>query len=600
MRRNKQIKGKLAPVFMAVSIAMAGISGCADKKTPETGQSTAGEQNQQTQEAGEQTSGSSTENGTKPKPLAGSTVDTEFTDRDKDSSYSEAEAIKITLNGNEIQADHQNVSVSGTTATISGSGTYLISGFLENGQIIIDAPDTDKIQIVLKNADIHCETSAACYIKKADKVFLTLDQGSENRLSGGAEYTAIDDNTIDGVLFSKEDLTINGSGSLNIEGNYKHGIVSKDTLAVTGGTLSIDSVSQCLSGKDGIKILDGTFQLTTEGKAVKAENTDDDALGNIYVAGGSFTVKSADDGFHASGSLLIDGGSFEVETGDDAFHADQDVVVNGGTLSITECREGLEGYRVTVNGGDISIKASDDGVNAASPKAAEETADQTGMPADQNIKGEMPDSGEMAAGQPGRGRGGQMGPGGSMENDSNAYIEITGGTLLADAGGDGLDSNGSLYISGGTIYVSGSEGGGDGALDYNGEGVITGGIVIAAGGSGMAQGFADSSSQYSILQNLSGNQEAESAVTLTSEDGTVLASWNPVKRYSSVVVSCPGLEQNGTYTLTAGTESTELVLESVVTSNGNSSPGAGRGAGGPGPRAGAEGRGGKKSQETVQ
>lgn len=614
MTKKQFRKGRATAVILAVMLAMISISGCGAKNTSQTG--TASES---TESAGSEESGGNTESSTG-EALSNSKVDTEFSDRDKDGSYSESDAAKITLNGSQAEVQGDHVSVSGSTVTISGEGTYIVTGTLEDGQIIVDGADTDKVQIVLKDADIHCETSAAIYVKSADKVFVTLADGSTSKLSGGTQYTDTDDNTVDGVIFSKSDLTVNGNGTLEIDANYKHGIVSKDTLAVTGGTLTIDAVSQCLSGKDGVKIADGTFQLTTQGKAVKSENEDDTTLGNIYVAGGTFTVKSEDDAFHAGGSLVIDGGTITVETGDDAFHADQDVVINGGTLNAVSCYEGLEGHRITVNGGDITIKATDDGVNAADPDASSDQGAQGGgqLPEGQFPGGENGGAdGESQTGMPqppqeGRGNGGRtgetteaaaesgettsdgsaqngqrpsggrrggmgfgngMGPGGggggggSMGNDADAYIKITGGTLTVDAEGDGLDSNGSMTISGGTVYVSGSENGANSAIDYNGDGVITGGTIIAAGSAGMAQGFGDSSTQYSIAHSFSGTQEAGTPITLTDETGKVLASWTPEKQYNTVVVSSPELKEGGVYTLTAGTESAELTLESVVTSN---------------------------------
>lgn len=165
--------------------------------------------------------------------------------------------------------------------------------------------------------------------------------------------------------------------------------------------------------------------------------------------------------------------------------------------------------------------------------------------------------------------------GGSMENDTNAYIKITGGTLSVDAGGDGLDSNGSLIISGGTVYVAGPVNNGNGAIDYNGDGIITGGVVIAAGSSGMAQGFDDSSSQCSVLYNLTTQQEAGTTITLKDKDGNELISFTPEKKYSSVVISSPKLQTGSTYTLTAGSEQTELTLESTVTSNASREGGGG-------------------------
>ena len=507
--------------------------------------------------------------------LTQSEVDTEFTDRDKDGSYSEKGAAFIQLNGSSAKAEGSNVKVSENTVVISGEGTYVISGTMEDGQILVEAEDTDKIQIVLKGAQIHCETSAAIYIKQADKVFLTLADGTENRLSGGTEYVDTDENTVDAVVFSKEDLTVNGSGSLWIDADYKHGIVSKDDLVVTGGSLTIDAEKQCMSGKDSVKILDGTFHLTGRGKAVKSENTEESTLGNLYVAGGNFTIDTEDDAFHAGGSILVDGGTFEIKTGDDGFHADVDTVINGGELQSTECYEGLEGYRVVINGGSVAITASDDGINAAAPNNDSETMDavndeRTSEPPRMPEGRELPKDGEDP----------RMPGNGEMENDTNAYIKITGGTITVDAQGDGLDSNGSLFVSGGTTYVSGPVSGGDGALDYNGEACISGGTLIAAGSSGMTQGFGETSSQYSILQYLDSNQEAGSTVVLTDEDGTELLNWTSAKEYQSVVLTCPELKEGVTYTLVAGSESSELTLESVVTSNGNGGRGMMHGAGG--------------------
>lgn len=583
MVKRKLFRGKAAALVLIMALASATISGCKSQTSTEN---TVVAQSTQADSGSDGTTDSST---------AEATVDKDFTDRDKDGSYDESSAVKINLNSDKAEAEGAGVSISGSTVTLSKEGTYLVSGTLDNGQIIVDAADTDKVQIVLANAGINCETSAAIYVKSADKVFVTLADGTTNKLSGGTEYIDTDDNTVDGVIFSKDDLTVNGSGSLEVNASYKHGIVSKDTLAVTGGNISVNAVSQCLAGKDEVKILDGTFLLTTSGKAVKSSNEDDTSLGNIYVAGGTFTVNSKDDSFHASGTMVIDGGTFTVESGDDAFHADQDVVINNGTITVTSCYEGLEGYRVTVNGGEISIQASDDGINAAQPKSSSAEGQDTGqgdgkekseMPRDGQRNGNSPRSEENQSGaqseenlpQEGQQRrrgggpggkgvmgGGQMG--GSMENDTNAYIKITGGTLYVDAGGDGLDSNGSLSVSGGMVYVTGPVSDGDGAIDYNGEGIITGGTVIAVGSSGMAQGFDDSSTQCSVLHNLTAQQEAGAVITLKDKEGNELMSFTPEKKYSSVVISSPKLQTGSTYTLTAGSEQAQLTLESIVTSN---------------------------------
>ncbi|WP_324293187.1 carbohydrate-binding domain-containing protein [Lacrimispora defluvii] len=583
MIKRKLFRGKAAALVLIMALASTTISGCKSQTT--TGNTV----------VTQSTQADSGTDGTTDSSTAEATVDKDFSDRDKDGSYDESSAVKINLNSDKAEADGAGVSITGSTVTISKEGTYLVSGTLDNGQIIVDAVDTDKVQIVLANAGINCETSAAIYVKSADKVFVTLADGTTNKLSGGTEYIDTDDNTVDGVIFSKEDLTVNGTGNLEVNASYKHGIVSKDTLAVTGGNISVNAISQCLAGKDEVKIMDGTFLLTTSGKAVRSSNEDDTSLGNIYVAGGTFTVNSKDDSFHASKTMVIDGGTFTVESGDDAFHADQDLVVNNGTISVTSCYEGLEAYRVSVNGGEISIQASDDGINAAQPKSASAEGQDTSqgdsgkekpeMPSDEQVKEITPRSDENQSGtqsdenlpQKGQQRrggvpggkgvmgGGQMG--GGMETDTNAYIKITGGTVYVDAGGDGLDSNGSLLISGGMVYVTGPVSDGDGAIDYNGDGIISGGTVIAVGSSGMAQGFVESSIQCSVLHNLTAQQEAGTVITLKDKEGNELICFTPEKKYSSIVISSPKLQTGSTYTLTAGSEQAELTLESVVTSN---------------------------------
>ena len=159
------------------------------------------------------------------------------------------ESAAIALNGSSAACDDSRVSISGSTVTITGEGTYLLSGSLSNGQIVIDAEKTDKLHLVLNGVDINCDTSAAIYVKQADKVFVTLAADTENKLSNQSEFVAIDDNNIDSVIFSKEDLTLNRLGSLTIHAAYGHGIVSKDDLVVTSGTYEINAASHGLCGK---------------------------------------------------------------------------------------------------------------------------------------------------------------------------------------------------------------------------------------------------------------------------------------------------------------------------------------------------------------
>lgn len=510
--------------------------------------------------------------------LTDSNVDINFTDRDKSSEYDESSAVKITLNGSSAVVSGSGVNISGSTVTITSAGTYIISGSLSDGQIVIAASDSDKVQLVLNNAEINCNTSAAVYVKSADKVFVTLPAGTTNSLGGGTEYVQTDDNTVDGVIFSKSDLTLNGTGTLKIDADYRHGIVTKDTLCITGGTYVIDAVKTCLAGKDGIKILDGSFTLTAGSKGLNSGNDDDAKAGSIYIAGGTFTIKSEDDSIHADGSCIIAGGTYTIAAGDDGIHASYDTIITDGSITITDSYEGIEGRRITVSGGTINLTASDDGINAATGGSSDEQR----MPGGQQPQEMRMPGGQKPSGMDMDNKG--QAPASRSASDDDVYVKITGGTITVNAGGDGIDSNGNLYITGGTVYVAGPTSNGDGALDYEEEASITGGTLIAAGSSGMAQGMGSNSTQCSMLVNLSETIAAGSVISLKDSSGNVLISWTSPKQFSSVVISTAELAQGSTYALVTGDTQTEVTLSSVATTSG--SAGFGGGFGGAGGRGG--------------
>lgn len=275
---------------------------------------------------------------------AGATVngiysyDDMFTERDLDVGYDESSAVKINLaddsttvtvgddteadasETNETKAASSGVSISGNIITISKEGTYVLSGALSEGQIVVDA-DSAKVQLVLDNVDITCASSAAIYVKNADKTFITLAEGSENILMNTAEYEAIDDNNIDAVIFSKDDLTLNGKGTLTINSEYGHGIVSKDDLKLVSGTYNITAKNHALSGKDSVRIAAGTYNLTSGKDGIHSENADDDEKGFVYIASGDFTIESTGDGIDASYVVQIDDGDFDITAGGGAENA---------------------------------------------------------------------------------------------------------------------------------------------------------------------------------------------------------------------------------------------------------------------------------------
>lgn len=252
-----------------------------------------------------------------------------YSDYELDDSFDRQSAASITLSGSTAQSNGSGVSINNATVTISKEGCYLINGELEDGQIIVDAGDSDKVQLVLDNASIHCSTGSAILVRNADNVKVTLAADSENELSDGTEYQTDDDNP-DAALFSKDDLVINGSGSLTVQGNYKHGIAGNDDLVITGGRLTVNSLSHALRGKDSVAILDGTFVLTSQKDGIQASNTEDSTKGWVQIDGGNFTIQSSGDGIQAETNLSIYDGSFTITSGGGAVNGADHTENRGG------------------------------------------------------------------------------------------------------------------------------------------------------------------------------------------------------------------------------------------------------------------------------
>ena len=550
-----------------------------------------------------------------------------FTDRDRRTEYDESNGVLIQLNGTSAAASSGSVKISGTTITITEEATYIISGTLDNGMIIVNAPDTAKLQLVLNGVSINSETSAPIYILEADKVFLTLADGTENVLSNGGTFTAIDENNIDAVIFSKQDLTLNGDGSLTVTSPAGHGIVCKDDLVVTSGTYTVNSASHGLDANDSVRITGTANIMIDAGKdGIHCENTDDASLGFIYISngmmnieaegdgiaagayvqvengtfdllagggsvngsnassgnyggfmggggrggmrpggsqnttnttdenstsmkgvkaassilinGGAFHIDSADDSVHSDLSVTINGGTFEIASGDDAIHAEDTLTITAGTINISKSYEGLEALHINVQGGDIKLVASDDGLNAAGG------TDGSGM------------TGGRDAMFGGGGRPGGMGGMGGMSSNSNGSIVISGGNLYINSSGDGLDANGTLEISGGYTVVVGPTQGDTATLDYDTSGIITGGTFIGTGASGMAQTFSDS--EQGVIAVSVGNQSAGTKIVLKDKDGNTIIEHTPELNFAVVILSSPDMISGDAYTITVGSNSGEF------------------------------------------
>lgn len=366
-------------------------------------------------------------------------------DADTKTDYDESQATKIELSD----------TMTDKTIEITSGGTYVISGSLSDGQIIVSAPDSEKVHLILDNVTLSSSTGAPIYVKSSDKTIITLAEGSENTLSDTNRESG-DDNA---VIYSETDLSINGTGTLTINALYNDGINCRDDL----------------------KLVDGTY-----------------------------IINAVDDGIVGHDSVTVTGGDFTINCGDDGIHAETYLYIENGTINITECCEGIEGHYITIDDGTISIKSSDDGINAA--------------------------------------------------KDSASSLVINGGDIYVNAEGDGIDSNGTVVINSGIVVVDGPVSDGDSGLDYDVSCTINGGYIFIAGSSGMAEGFSYDSTQCGTLLAVT-NGAAGDMVSLADSEGNVILSYTPSKKYGAVNISSPDIKTGETYTLYTGgtiTDATEL------------------------------------------
>lgn len=536
-----------------------------------------------------------------------------FTDRDLEGTWKDA--VAITLSGNSASCAGTGVSIDGNTVTITAEGTYLLTGSL-SGSIVVMAGEKDKVQLVLSGAQITNDSGTAICILTANKVFVTLADGTENSLESGETMEAVGEYEPDAALYSRCDLTLNGSGSLSVTAPAGHGISGKDDLAVTGGSYNVVSANQAVDANNSVRICGGTFTLDSGKDGIHAEHSEDANLGYVYISGGSFNIEAEGDGISASAYLqietaditilagggyengdqqssdnwgnmggmqrpghrsssstttedasssmkglkaasgmLINGGTFNIDSADDALHSDAEAAINGGTFTIASGDDAVHAETtLTITNCTMNITTCYEGLEAE--KIYVRGGDFTMTCSDDGLNA----SGGTDGSGTGGGRDGMFGGGmgGGMGTNADAMIEISGGTLRIYACGDGLDSNGNLTISGGYTYVTNPKSGDVSVLDSQNAPIITGGTYIGLGiSTSMAETFSSSSTQ-GVIACTTGTQQAGSQVTITDSDGNVILE--TATEYTTVlmIVSTPEMVKGESYTITIGSVSGTL------------------------------------------
>lgn len=580
--------------------------------------------------------------------LAGTDLQLSFDEEDGITDWDESESTRITLSGNTADISGSGAVVNGQTVTITKSGTYVLTGTLTGGRICVNCPDKETVRLVLNGVDLSAADTAAILVEDAKKVLITVAENTVNTVSDSTRGSAADED-YSAAISAKADLVFNGTGSLTVNAGYRNGIKSSDDLKFVSGNYSITSVEDGLIGRDLLGILDGHFTMNAGTDGMKSTYDTDTEKGNIILNGGSYEITAANDGIQAENTLLISGGSytvrtgggaaaatsrtggisdfggrfgnsgntaasqtdtdsckglkaganivitggsyqldcmddavhtndtiqisggtFVINTGDDGIHADLALQIDGGSIELQSCYEGLEAADIQINGGALFVTASDDGINAASK------------------------SSDAAPGM------GGFNPG-TAAGASDCALVIAGGEIFVNAGGDGLDSNGTVTVSGGQITVCGPTDQNNAALDFDGTFTITGGVLMAFGSSGMLETPTAAENGNCIVTTFAA-QAAETEFVLTDSDGSRILSFSPVKAYESAIVYSPDIQTGAVYTVTAGSVSQTISVERAVTSNqtgggmgtpGNGAPGGNFGApGGSGPDAPGAGPGG--------
>lgn len=440
--------------------------------------------------------------------------------------------------------------------TISESGTYHLSGKLEDGNITIDA-GIGEVRLILDNVSINHSSGPAIYCASAED--LVIETIGENYLSDGASYSVDYDEDVSGTIYSKADLTLGGTGSLDITGKYQDAVVGKDDIKINGGIYEIVASDDGIRGKDSVYIVSGNITASVGADAIKSTNEIDQGKGFILIENGTLTLSASAKGIKAPSSILIYGGdislttrddsihsnnyigiidgTFSIDSGDDGMHADRELIIDGGTIEVSQSYEGLEAQKVTINDGSISIKSSDDGINAGGG------------------------SNENSSSHPGND---------AFNADENCILSINGGQVYVNASGDGVDSNGWLYFNGGETIVDGPTNNGNGALDSGLGIVMNGGTVIAIGSSGMAETLGENSNINNISIYLSASATAGTKISIKDSSGNTVLEHTAAKTFTNITAGTENFQIGETYTLCLNGKCQDFTLSSVTTTIGNS------------------------------
>lgn len=492
--------------------------------------------------------------------------------------------VKISLNNTSIACSSKNVTVSGTTATITAKGSYEISGTLNDGQIVVDADGL--VRLILKNADITNSKSSPIFVDQADKAIIILPEGTTNTITDAANYIVTAD-SLNAAIFSKDYMAISGKGKLIVNANYNTGISCKDELIIQSGNIDVKAVGAGIKGKDYLKIYDGNITVVSGGDALKSDNdslisslgyvdiengvfaltTANDGISatnrvniaggsfniitgggsaivpgvestkgikakDITISGGTFVINSSDNSIDAENDILINNGTFTLYSADKPLDCDSTIVINNGDVNIAKAEKGISGHHITFNGGKVTVVSKNDCIKATL--------------------------------------------GTTQTTDDGSSVNIKGGTvLLSTEKGDALDSNGSISISAGVLAIQGSQTSPDDAISYRGTCLVSGGTLAAVGATSLVPSV--TSTQNSVSIRFSSILAPGTVINIQDASGVSLLTYKVTKYAYSFIASVPALAAATTYNVYTGGSTTGTSLNGYY-SDGVYTPGTKRGS----------------------
>ncbi len=487
----------------------------------------------------------------------------------------EVHAVSVVLAGTDITVNGLGAAVEGNTVTIRYPGTYILSGSLTDGQVVVDCDSDGTVYLVLDNASVCCSYGPAIMVLQAQDTVIVLPEGTENYVADGANYTIqlldaqgqVEEDQPDAAIYSRDDLHFEGAGRLTVVGYYQEAIRGKDDLVFAGGDLTLYAVNDGAKGTDSLSVEGGTLLVYAQGDGLQANKGSLAVLGgavtvqsggdglaaatelsveagsvavtaaggwecysdivmsdvsakglkadSIVLRGGEVNLNTADDGVHAESSLVIDGGLVNLWSGDDALSAGQSLAMRGGEVAVEQSYEGLEALSINISDGGLRVWAENNGLTATLDLLdTEHTADDCG-------------------------------------------IHIAGGIVDVVAG-QAVKTDGVFLLEEGAAFLQGVNAD-DEALDAALGGRMQGGTLVVCGSISAAPVSLETD-HSALLHRLTTAAEAGTAMEVLNEDGALCFSYTPRAAYGTLYIAYNGLIDGQSYQLSVGEETSSLVL----------------------------------------